>query len=39
MIHESKKPVIIISGPSGVGKSTVIHHFIALHPEFVLAVR
>lgn len=37
MIHESKKPVIIISGPSGVGKSTVIHHFIALHPEFVLA--
>lgn len=37
MIHESKKPVIVISGPSGVGKSTVIHHFIALHPEFVLA--
>lgn len=37
MIHESKKPVIIISGPSGVGKSTVIHHFIALHPEFGLA--
>lgn len=36
MIHESKKPVIIISGPSGVGKSTAIHRFIALHPEFAL---
>ena len=36
MIHESKKPAIVISGPSGVGKSTVIHHFVALHPEFAL---
>ena len=36
MIHESKKPVIIISGPSGVGKSTAIHRCIALHPEFAL---
>lgn len=36
MIHETKKPVIVISGPSGVGKSTVIHHFVALHPEFAL---
>ena len=38
MIHESKKPgQSEFPARRAVGKSTVIHHFIALHPEFVLA--
>jgi guanylate kinase len=34
----AKPRLIVISGPSGVGKDTVIEHMRLIHPEFVFAV-
>lgn len=38
MQNENKKKLFVISGSSGVGKSTVIKEFLAQNPDFVFSV-
>ena len=35
---ERKKPLFVVSAPSGAGKTTLVRHFLQHHPEFTVTV-